>query len=313
MVALTSSSLSTTSGVSFASSSEIDAKVHLNVDYMLRLSNRELRAAYNIFTANNQTLSSLVAMNIAISIYTIPTLYVSCLNIGMIEGNKSDWGNWIALMCFVPIINIIIWGVYIKFFLITRKSKGVLPPSARQFLRYFQMAVFFVIHVAIIVKFIIITSYHCHDSAGNVLENFNCNIQRQLRGIPMEEGFLMTLIPLLYVTIVRGANFEYSILLWTMTLVCFVVVMIYYKLFNSALLIIYYCVGSLIVIVEARKMNYFLFFSHQKLDEILIERQKAADEANAMEMRHMIANVAHDLKTVSNTNTLCQQTALSIF
>eukprot|EP00981_Chlorochromonas_danica_P008975 scaffold2384_cov235-Ochromonas_danica.AAC.2 len=33
------------------------------------------------------------------------------------------------------------------------------------------------------------------------------------------------------------------------------------------------------------------------LQEILKEREKAADEANAEEMRHMIANVAHDLKT----------------
>eukprot|EP01039_Chlorochromonas_danica_P009129 gene9131-10078_t len=201
MVALTSSSLSAANGVSFASSSEIDAKVHLNVDYMLRLSNRELRAAYNIFTANNQTLSSLVAMNIAISVYTIPTLYVSCLNIGMTNAMKNDWGNWIALMCFVPVINIIIWGVYLKFFLLTRKSKGVLSPSARQFLRYFQMAVFFVVHSAVIAKFVIISGYHCHDGVGNILDNFNCNLQRDVRGIPMEEGFLVTLTPLLYVTI----------------------------------------------------------------------------------------------------------------
>eukprot|EP00981_Chlorochromonas_danica_P013266 scaffold6042_cov247-Ochromonas_danica.AAC.11 len=37
--------------------------------------------------------------------------------------------------------------------------------------------------------------------------------------------------------------------------------------------------------------------STRKLEETLQEREKAANEANALEMRHMIANVAHDLKT----------------
>eukprot|EP00981_Chlorochromonas_danica_P000759 scaffold176_cov175-Ochromonas_danica.AAC.1 len=36
------------------------------------------------------------------------------------------------------------------------------------------------------------------------------------------------------------------------------------------------------------------------LQETLKEREKAADEANAQELRHMIANVAHDLKTINN-------------
>eukprot|EP00981_Chlorochromonas_danica_P000299 scaffold77_cov243-Ochromonas_danica.AAC.1 len=49
--------------------------------------------------------------------------------------------------------------------------------------------------------------------------------------------------------------------------------------------------------MEAKVHHYYLFFTHRKLLDILREREKAADEANAQELRHMIANVAHDLKT----------------
>ncbi|RYH29112.1 HAMP domain-containing histidine kinase [archaeon] len=56
---------------------------------------------------------------------------------------------------------------------------------------------------------------------------------------------------------------------------------------------------SVVLIMEVHRQSYALFFTHRKLSDALKERQQAADEENATEMRHMIANVAHDLKTVS--------------
>eukprot|EP00981_Chlorochromonas_danica_P007563 scaffold1793_cov164-Ochromonas_danica.AAC.5 len=47
----------------------------------------------------------------------------------------------------------------------------------------------------------------------------------------------------------------------------------------------------------ARRQNYFLFFLHTELMDYVKRQEVAANEANAEEMRHMIANVAHDLKT----------------
>ena len=43
------------------------------------------------------------------------------------------------------------------------------------------------------------------------------------------------------------------------------------------------------------------FLNQRKLQQLLEENERNADANHAMEMRHMIGNVAHDLKTVSTT------------
>eukprot|EP00981_Chlorochromonas_danica_P014945 scaffold9563_cov92-Ochromonas_danica.AAC.1 len=62
--------------------------------------------------------------------------------------------------------------------------------------------------------------------------------------------------------------------------------------------LVIYSVASITTLVLAKRLNLFLFFCGQQLQATLAAREKAVDEANASEMRHMIANVAHDLKTV---------------
>eukprot|EP00981_Chlorochromonas_danica_P009356 scaffold2636_cov176-Ochromonas_danica.AAC.10 len=52
-----------------------------------------------------------------------------------------------------------------------------------------------------------------------------------------------------------------------------------------------------VILRESARINVFLYFSNKRLKEILQRKEKAAEEASAIEMRHMIANVAHDLKT----------------
>jgi hypothetical protein len=56
-------------------------------------------------------------------------------------------------------------------------------------------------------------------------------------------------------------------------------------------------VTCLLIDTEIRKLQTFLLT--KDLKETLAENERMADENHANEMRHMIANVAHDLKTVS--------------
>ncbi len=45
--------------------------------------------------------------------------------------------------------------------------------------------------------------------------------------------------------------------------------------------------------------NMIIFLSTRNVKETMVSRNKALEESHAIEMRHLIANVAHDLKTVS--------------
>jgi hypothetical protein len=49
--------------------------------------------------------------------------------------------------------------------------------------------------------------------------------------------------------------------------------------------------------LQDRRMHDFLNYS--SLEGMLEQREKNADAQHALEMKHMIGNVAHDLKTVN--------------
>jgi hypothetical protein len=55
----------------------------------------------------------------------------------------------------------------------------------------------------------------------------------------------------------------------------------------------------MLMLIEMRRQNITYFFVSQRLEVLLSENERLADESLANELRHMIGNVAHDLKTVS--------------
>lgn len=57
-------------------------------------------------------------------------------------------------------------------------------------------------------------------------------------------------------------------------------------------------------IIDVQTRNILLFFAKRKLAETLEENERMANANHALEMRHMIANLAHDLKTVSELLSL---------
>jgi len=78
---------------------------------------------------------------------------------------------------------------------------------------------------------------------------------------------------LLLVSVYHQSNFIISLILW----IC--------------------CV--LIFVIELHVQKLWFFMIHHQLKEALLENERKADETYADELRHMIGNVAHDLKTVS--------------
>jgi hypothetical protein len=56
--------------------------------------------------------------------------------------------------------------------------------------------------------------------------------------------------------------------------------------------------GGYCVLLDLHLHHVAAFLTSYQLREILLEKERNADQAAAAEMRHMIGNVAHDLKTV---------------
>jgi hypothetical protein len=61
-----------------------------------------------------------------------------------------------------------------------------------------------------------------------------------------------------------------------------------------------YIIPSLVALFENHRYNQSLFLVMFALKKAIKDKEDIADQVHATEMRHMIANVAHDLKTVSS-------------
>jgi hypothetical protein len=69
---------------------------------------------------------------------------------------------------------------------------------------------------------------------------------------------------------------------------------------RSWLPIIVSCIFSMAMVIDNQMQKVLLFLTTRKLGSLIEENERNTEQNNAQEMRHMIANVAHDLKTVSS-------------
>ena len=74
-----------------------------------------------------------------------------------------------------------------------------------------------------------------------------------------------------------------------------------YNYFFAMIPLTTYLLTAALLFGEVHFQRVRSFLDQKKIQELLEENERNADANHAMEMRHMIGNVAHDLKTVSTT------------
>jgi signal transduction histidine kinase len=74
--------------------------------------------------------------------------------------------------------------------------------------------------------------------------------------------------------------------------------MSYFNLTDSLPSFIYFIPICMTVMYEHRIFTIELFLVTQRQEQLLVENERLAEETRANELRSMIGNVAHDLKTV---------------
>lgn len=284
-----------------SSSFELNALLHDSTNIFLGMKDSHTRSAYNTFTINNQTMSSLFFLNVFISLFSATLLQILITDFSP-HYNYNGYVHWIICTIYLVIINIAGWSAYVYHRWSFSGNNGSIPFQSRRTLQRIQMALYFAINFFVCYRHITRSVNGQCPIDQNVNNNWNCNPVGLSKGISGETSIIIMIIPIMYSISVRGAHFEFAMFLWFMTVGTLLFSIIYPGATNGILFVTYYCIGSLAALVEARRNNLFLFFTHQKLQEFLQAKEKAADAANAEEMRHMIGNVAHDLKTVSAYN-----------
>eukprot|EP00981_Chlorochromonas_danica_P009243 scaffold2582_cov162-Ochromonas_danica.AAC.12 len=276
--------------VQFSSSLEIEAKASACVNMWGVIKDPVMRRQYHQFTADNETLSSILTTNLYISLFAIFFFVMALVDSLRLQ-------RVVASIVAAAVVEVTIvlasWLIYYFAKRVVGQSRQQLREASSRFISRYHQALILVVEIALCFRLIFqVVQGPCSHSLAIFYED--CIPEG---GLPMDRIALITMMPLLYAMTVRGAHFPFVALLWFLSSGTLVFAACYINMAQAILFALQYAICSLILIIEARKTNYFLFFTYLKLQETLEVRGKAADEANAEELRHMIANVAHDLKT----------------
>ena len=138
----------------------------------------------------------------------------------------------------------------------------------------------------------------------------HCSNEESVGSHMIGNGLAMIMIPVLFFSNFSELNI---VMIWCCL---FKIIVLYFIMcgivnsFYTAPLVILWAISSGYVLVDIQVRNVMIFLTNRKLREILVENERLAEEMRANEMRHMIANVAHDLKTVSDFSLSPYQSTL---
>lgn len=137
----------------------------------------------------------------------------------------------------------------------------------------------------------------CEPGIDDFEKTQGCNIGSENQ-MPEDMMMINIFIPVLFALMVKGAKWSYVVLAFLTSVFTVLFTMIYYDLMTSLPAFLYFIPVCMIVMYENQRQSISLFLLTQSQKNLLEENERLAAETHANELRHMIGNVAHDLKTV---------------
>lgn len=129
--------------------------------------------------------------------------------------------------------------------------------------------------------------------------NFVCNPNQDSYGLPIDSVVALMVMPLTFCVVLRGSSFLVHLITWLLTLGFLVATAAFVRIDQNLPFFIAFAPTSLILLYESERQNKVIFLVTERLSFLLEENERLADETHANELRHMVGNVAHDLRTVS--------------
>lgn len=141
------------------------------------------------------------------------------------------------------------------------------------------------------------------------LHVWGCNSEYDSHALPQEIMFCLMFLPILFSTIFKAVKFKYIMISWFFSVSCIVISIGLGGALQSIPTLVIYVPVSLIVLLENHRENIIRYQIFKK-QQILLQANKQLSEEAQNELRFMIANMAHDLKTVSRQSSIICQSNL---
>jgi len=136
------------------------------------------------------------------------------------------------------------------------------------------------------------------DSDKLYLHMLMCNPNHDTNGLPEETLAQLMLMPIVFHIILRDSLVGTFFISYLMSLASVLITAFMLNVRQVMPFLLVYFFFSTVIHYDNQRQNLSLFYLAEKLKFSLSENERLADETHASELRHMIANVAHDLKTV---------------
>jgi hypothetical protein len=134
---------------------------------------------------------------------------------------------------------------------------------------------------------------------------WSCNSEHMVNALPQEHLFVLMVTPVLCAVVFRSVRWECICLLWTLAIAFTVLCIVYFEAYHSIPCLLLYVVFSLAILCENQKHSLHVFYVAQTLKAMIVATEHQSNSDHESEMRSMMGNVAHDLKTVSSLHLLC--------
>lgn len=120
-------------------------------------------------------------------------------------------------------------------------------------------------------------------------------------GYIFPKGMIMLsmLLPTVVLLVLEGSHYHQLCICWTFTMFSNAVAIGVFQLIDLITIFLFTIPVTLFTLVDIHRKDVSRFILTEKVHRYIYENQRMTEEMQNTELRHMIGNVAHDLKTVS--------------
>lgn len=271
-----------------------------NIRLLDVIKDAHIRAAFASF--NETQVSNETFLVVAILITLTSVVFMFRFRAFLIENeyNREELIAGIILTSLIVVLIIILWILwYLK--------RGSVDPERRKVLKglhnikpilqvILPIGISFFYGLQLIVR---VRGGQC-GSEKLYLHMLMCNPNHDTSGMPEETLAQLMLMPIVFQIILRDSMVGTFFISYFMSLAAITIAAFMLNVRQVTPFLLIYFFFSSVIHYDNQRQNLSLFYLAEKLKFSLSENERLADETHASELRHMIANVAHDLKTVGH-------------
>jgi hypothetical protein len=140
------------------------------------------------------------------------------------------------------------------------------------------------------------SSNDCGDSKAVI--DWSCNPYARVPIFPVDTAMILMIIPVIFALITKGERWQLNLFIWFITVLSMIVSALWMEAPRALGIILPFLFISVVHMLDNSNLLDYLETVYSKLETSLEEKQSLLDQQKLSQMKDVIGNVSHDLKTV---------------